>query len=77
MDSNNLYGFSINPTTGALTVIPGSPFSVGNGSGPIDVLVDPTGSFLYTINDSSNNVKLFTLDATTGVPTAGANRSHG
>ena len=40
---NTVSGYSINPTTGALTAIPGSPFP--SGSGPNSVAVSPTGQF--------------------------------
>ena len=43
--SGNVSGYTINPTTGALTPISGSPFAVGSGAGPL--AVDPNGKFAY------------------------------
>jgi 6-phosphogluconolactonase len=38
--------FSIDPTTGALTMVPGGPVLVGT-PGPDSATIDPTGKFLY------------------------------
>jgi len=69
--------FSINPTTGALTEIPGSPFSAFNTNGDItynlQVLVSPSGNFIYapvtSATYSSPGVDVFSVNATTGVLT--------
>jgi 6-phosphogluconolactonase len=66
--SNNVSGYTINATTGALTAIAGSPFPAG--SFPFSVAVDPTGKFAYVANSSSNNVSGYTINATTGALTA-------
>jgi DNA-binding beta-propeller fold protein YncE len=61
-------GYTINPTTGALTPIAGSPFAAGNG--PNIVAVDPSGKFAYVTNFSGNNVSGYTIDPSTGALTA-------
>ncbi len=61
--SNNISAYQINPTTGALTPVPGSPF-VSPGSAPQSVAVDHSGSFLFVANGASNNVSAFTISAT-------------
>ena len=68
--SNNVSGYTINATTGALTAIAGSPFPAG--ASPFSVAVDPTGKFAYVANESSqsNNVSGYTINATTGALTA-------
>ncbi|MBI3656077.1 MAG: beta-propeller fold lactonase family protein, partial [Acidobacteria bacterium] len=65
--SNNVSGYTINGATGALTAVPGSPFSAG--SHPISVTVDPTGQFAYVANQFSDNVSAYTIDGTTGALT--------
>ncbi len=69
--SNNISAFTISPTTGALTPVPGSPF-VG-GIYPISVSIDSTGKFLYTADSGGdanlNTISEFSIDATTGALT--------
>jgi DNA-binding beta-propeller fold protein YncE len=48
--NGGVWGYTINPTTGALTPIPGSPFPSG-AHGPYWVAVDPTGKFAYVANN--------------------------
>jgi 6-phosphogluconolactonase len=67
-------GFTIDSTTGALTPVPGGPFSTGIGTPPAKLSIDPTGSFLYasTVTDDISipipgyNVWGFTIDSATG-----------
>jgi len=61
--SNNVSAYTIDPTTGALTAITGSPFSAG--SLPQAVAVDPTGKFAYVAN-RGGNVSAYTIDPSTG-----------
>ncbi len=59
--SNNISGFSINTTTGALTPVPDSPFATG-GSGSffgISLAVTPNGKFVYAGNAGSGNISAF------------------
>ena len=55
--SNNVSGYTINPSTGALAAIPGSPF--GNVSAPSAVAVSSNGFFTYAANRQANNVTAF------------------
>jgi DNA-binding beta-propeller fold protein YncE len=69
--SNNVSGYTINSTTGALTEITGlnaSPFTAG--SQPTSVAVDPSGKFVYVANAGSNTVSGFSIDPST--PSTGA-----
>jgi 6-phosphogluconolactonase len=50
----NISGFNINPTTGALTTIAGSPFTAINGTGPSAIVIDPTGRFVYALSPGTN-----------------------
>jgi 6-phosphogluconolactonase (cycloisomerase 2 family) len=59
--------FEGDPTTGALSVVPGSPFQVGSDAE--GVAVDPTGRFVYVLDNVSNSVWGYSVDPTTGAPT--------
>jgi 6-phosphogluconolactonase len=71
--SNQLFAFTINSSTGALTPIPGSPFS--SGADTLSVSIDSTGKFLYTADFGGdgnnpavpNSISVFSIDTTTGV----------
>lgn len=60
--------YSINPSTGALTAVPGSPFSLGTFSLPIGLAARPGGDALYAAD--AGGVDALSINATTGVPTA-------
>jgi len=63
----NVSGFNIDPGTGALTHILGSPFTATNGNGPSAVAVDPTGRFVYATTPGSNfSIWCFTITPSTG-----------
>jgi 6-phosphogluconolactonase len=64
--SHNVSAFRINSTTGALTEISGSPFSVDPGLDPRQVAIDPTGTFAFVVDHDSNNVSAFTIDPANG-----------
>jgi 6-phosphogluconolactonase (cycloisomerase 2 family) len=72
-----LYAYTINQTTGALTVVAGSPFTT-NLNVPVDVqIAHQTGAandYLYVINNgdevTAGSVAGFSIDPTSGVPTA-------
>ncbi|SPF44173.1 putative 6-phosphogluconolactonase [Candidatus Sulfotelmatobacter kueseliae] len=59
--------FTINPATGGLALVPGSPFA--NGSVVVSLAVNPSGRFLYTANDASN-VSGYSIDGSTGALSA-------
>ncbi len=70
----NISGFSIDPATGALTPVLGSPFTATNGTGPTAIAVDPTGKFVYaTTPGSSDSIWCFTIDPTNGQLSAAQN----
>ncbi len=50
----NVSGFNINPSSGALTPILGSPFTATNGNSPSAVTVDPSGRFVYATTPGSS-----------------------
>jgi 6-phosphogluconolactonase (cycloisomerase 2 family) len=64
--THNVSAFRIDPATGALAEISGSPFSVIPGLDPRQVAVDPTGTFAFVADHDSNNVSAFIIDPATG-----------
>lgn len=62
----NVWGFTINPQTGALTSMPGSPFATQGNSQPDGIKVDPSGKFLYVALSNAGGIAAFTIDSTTG-----------
>lgn len=65
--SNTVSAYTVNATSGALTVVAGSPFAAGTFLQGI--AVDPLGKFVYTSNFSSNNVSAFSINGTSGALT--------
>jgi 6-phosphogluconolactonase (cycloisomerase 2 family)/uncharacterized protein YjdB len=60
-DTNNtVSAFEVNSSTGVLTAIAGSPF-LNPGRASVAVTADPSGRFLYTTNDSSDNVTAYNI----------------
>ncbi len=56
--------FAINSTSGALAVIPQSPFSTmttPTSTLPIDVATSPSGQFLYVLNSSTDNISEYSI----------------
>ncbi len=60
--------FKVDPATGALSVVPGSPFQAGGNVGA--VAVDPAGRFVYVssynYSNPANSLWVFSVDQTTG-----------
>ena len=70
MGNTTIEGFSITRSTGALTPIPGSPFSVAAGNGTTDgAWSDPQGRFLFVGSEGSGDIWVFQVNAQTGVLT--------
>ncbi|MGA9528629.1 MAG: beta-propeller fold lactonase family protein [Terriglobales bacterium] len=63
----NISGFNINPTTGVLTPISGSPFAPPIGTGPQTLAVVPNSQLMFaTTPGSSYSIWCFTIDSVTG-----------
>jgi 6-phosphogluconolactonase (cycloisomerase 2 family) len=60
-------GFAVNPGTGQLVAVPGSPFSTdaatGSQVGPLVPVVTPDGRHLYVVNALSRSLAAFSIDA--------------
>lgn len=61
--SNSVSGFAINPFTGSLSLVPGSPFATGGLAGGSGISLDctPDGSFLIAANGGTNNITVFSI----------------
>jgi 6-phosphogluconolactonase (cycloisomerase 2 family) len=77
--TNDVAAFRVDPGSGALTVIPGSPFAAGMNPGAISIYTATIGtergnhnsllSYLYVANAASNNLSAYQIDQGTGVLT--------
>ena len=65
--NNVISGFSIDPGTGALTQLPGSPFPAGLG--PLGIASDSTGAFLFAANSHDDTLSAYAIDASSGALT--------
>ncbi|MGA9543550.1 MAG: beta-propeller fold lactonase family protein [Candidatus Sulfotelmatobacter sp.] len=72
--SNSISIFAISPTNtppGTLQEVIGSPLEDTNQyTDPLALLLDPKGQYLYVANQGSSNVAVYSIDSTTGLPTA-------
>ena len=69
---SNIFGFSIDSTTGALTPLAAGPFMAGPPL-PQSLVADPSGKFLYLLNSppgSASSITTYAIDAGTGDLTA-------
>lgn len=65
-ENGPLLVFSIDPSTGMLTSVPGNTFENGTGEGPLYTTFDATGSLAYVGNFISITVALARVDPLTG-----------
>ena len=63
----NVSAYNMNPSTGALSLIAGSPFA--SGAGPFSVAVDPLGRFVYTADADIDAVSGDAINGLTGALT--------
>ncbi len=67
-NSSNISGYTINQTTGVLSQITGSPFSLDTLSfGPESLTVEPSGRFLYVADTGSNTLSSYSINQADGV----------
>ena len=64
--SNNISAYTIDPPTGALTEVSGSPFSTAAGPSSLAT----AGSVLFVANQGAGQVSAYTFDSKTGALTA-------
>jgi 6-phosphogluconolactonase len=76
--TNNVNAFTIAsgpPTPGDLIPIAGSPFAAG-GFRPVAATIDPSGQYLYVVDQDSNQISGFRIAAVTGQLTAVLNSPY-
>src|SRR6266852_1736936 len=66
--NNAISVFSVDPTTGVLNQIVGSPFPAGQG--PLALASDATGKFLFATNLFGDSLSAFAVDGSSGALTA-------
>jgi 6-phosphogluconolactonase (cycloisomerase 2 family) len=66
-NGNSVSAFSIDPDTGILTAVPGSPFAASPF--PSFVATDPSGQYVYVGLDSSPGIAAFVMNQSTGALT--------
>jgi 6-phosphogluconolactonase len=62
--------FSIDSTTGVLTQVSGSPFTIGQNTGPQQIVLNSNETVLYAALSKSKEVNAVNFDSTTGVLTS-------
>jgi 6-phosphogluconolactonase (cycloisomerase 2 family) len=65
----SIVGYAIDGATGALNMVPGSPFQAGSSNNPNPLTIDPSGQFAYVPDDTQNTVSAFVIDPVTGTLT--------
>src|SRR5262249_52620805 len=69
--SGDVSAFSVDPATGALAGVAGSPFSIGGS--PTSVATSPDGHFVFAADFTGNKIAAFVADANgTLTPAAGS-----
>jgi 6-phosphogluconolactonase (cycloisomerase 2 family) len=68
--ANSIAAYAITPSNGTLTLAS----TVGAGTFPLSIVVDPLGEFVYAANENSANVSVYSVNAATGAltPVAGS-----
>jgi 6-phosphogluconolactonase len=62
-----IFGYTLDPSTGEATPLPGSPFSFEGVISPQGLAATPNGDFLYLAD--TGQIDAFSIDSETGVPT--------
>ena len=63
--SSGISGFTVNPNTGSMTAISGSPFGTAFG-GLTNVAIHPSGAFVYATQISTLDVYAFAVNPNSG-----------
>jgi 6-phosphogluconolactonase len=76
--SSGVAAYTIDPNTGALQAIAGSPFPSGKTGSYYPVLAtSPAGGFLYSINPGDNSIRAFSITSTGALQLVGTAGSTG
>ena len=63
--ANKVAAYAIAPSTGVLTVAT----TVGSGTTPLAIAIEPLGKFIYAANAGTGNVSAYSVNPATGVLT--------
>jgi 6-phosphogluconolactonase len=63
--ANELSSLAITPASGALTAVS----TVGTGTFPLSVVINPQGTFAYVANENSADISVYAINTTTGALT--------
>jgi 6-phosphogluconolactonase (cycloisomerase 2 family) len=66
-NNGTVYGYAIDGTSGALTSVTGSPYTVLGGT---SITATPAGTFLFVGDSASGDISVFSISATNGSLTA-------
>lgn len=66
--SAQAYGYAIDPVSGALTPVPGTPFPMSSASGTFSM--HPSGTLLFMSNTNGSSIDVYSIDSNTGALTA-------
>ena len=71
--SGTISAFAINPKTGTLAPVPGSPFQVGTATSgsTMSLTSSPNGRFLFQVDRSSTSIRTFNIGANGAITEAG------
>ena len=65
-----LYEYTIDPATGNLGHVTTTTAGLTPTSIPTSIAIDPSGKFAYVTNSGSNDISMYTINATTGALTS-------
>jgi 6-phosphogluconolactonase len=73
--SGDVTAYTVDPGTGSLGVLAGSPFPIQPASHPSSVAISPTGNFLFVANATEGTIAVFSIGgngalAQAGIPTS-------
>jgi 6-phosphogluconolactonase len=73
--AGNITGYTVDPGTGSLGVVAGSPFPIVPPSHPSSAAISPTGNFLFVANGTEGTIAVFNVGGNgvltqTGLPTS-------
>jgi 6-phosphogluconolactonase len=75
--SGDISAFTIDPKTGNLGVVSGSPFAIGGGFHPSSIAISSKGSFLYVVDSTLAQVAAFSVGSNGALTAVGAPVSVG
>jgi 6-phosphogluconolactonase len=75
--ASNITAYTVDPGTGSLGVLSGSPFPIQPVSHPSSVAISPTGNFLFVANATEGTIAVFSISANGALAQAGLPTSVG